>query len=280
MNILITGSNGFIGKNLNDYFNKKHNLFNVIKKNNKYYNLQNKIIADLSIYESTRIITDSISKKKISIDLIIHTAGKLFNEKNKYEDFNTNIQISNNLCILVRKLKCKKLINFSSMSVYPYVNGLFNEKSLCNPKINNDHLYGLSKLLSEKIFNSNLENTNCKVINLRVSQIYGKYMKQNRIIPVMKKELKKNNKITVYGNGKRIINIISIAYLNKILNKIIYYNKNDTFNLGEENISLYKLAKRIIKQTNNNNNAKILKEYSGKKERFFLDTSKVESLLK
>ena len=125
-----------------------------------------------------------------------------------------------------------------------------------------------------------LENTNCKVINLRVSQIYGKYMKQNRIIPAMKKELKKNNKITVYGNGKRTINIISIAYLNKILNKIIYYNKNDTFNLGEENISLYKLAKRIIKQTNNNNNAKIFKEYSGKKERFFLDTSKVESLLK
>ena len=32
--------------------------------------------------------------------------------------------------------------------------------------------------------------------------------------------------------------------------------------------------------TVNNNNAKILKEYSGKKERFFLDTSKVESLLK
>lgn len=279
MNILITGSNGFIGKNLNYYINKKHNLFNIIKKNIKYNNLKNKIIGDLSNYESTQIITKYIFKKKISIDLIIHTAGKLFNEKSKYEDFNTNIQISNNLCILIRKLKCKKLINFSSISVYPYENGLFNEKSLCNPKKNNDYLYGLSKLLSEKIFDKNLNDTNCKIINLRVSQIYGKYMKQNGIIPVMKKELKKDNKITVYGNGKRSINIISVPYLINVLSKILYYNKNDTFNLGEENISLYNLAKRIIKQSKYKN-AKILKKDSGKKEKFILDTSKIENLLK
>ncbi len=104
-------------------------------------------------------------------------------------------------------------------------------------------------------------------------------MKKNRIIPVMKKELKKDNTITVYGNGERIINIISIPYLINALSKIIYYNKNNTFNLGEENISLYNLAKRIIKQTKSKN-AKIIKERTGKKERFFLNTSKIESLLK
>ena len=51
MNVLITGSSGFIGNNIYHYFKKKRiKLIGIDKKKNKYNNIKNFFKIDLSNY--------------------------------------------------------------------------------------------------------------------------------------------------------------------------------------------------------------------------------------
>ena len=280
MNILITGSKGFIGKNI---FNKLSKCFIVYgiffkKRINKNYFL-NEINIDISKIESLDKIQRYFIKKDIKIDIIIHTAFKVFDKKNDIQDLILNNLISYNVATLALKLSCKKIINFSSMSVYPYNNGNFDEKSKTLPQKNDDFFYGLSKLNSEMIFKNKLKKSKCKLINLRISQVYGQGMNKKRTIPIMLNELKNTNKITVYGNGVRTTNFIEINELIKIIKFFLNSNHYGVFNIGKENISLLKLANNLINQYGKVS-SKIIKIRDGKKEKFKLDTKKIEKLIR
>ena len=165
------------------------------------------------------------------------------------------------------------------MSIYPNISGLYNENSLSMPFKNSDCLYGLSKYCSENILDYFLQNTGINIAHLRVSQVYGSGMNKDRIIPVMKKELKKKNIITVYGNGERITNIIDINNLCKIIKTLLKVKINGIYNVGDENISLKNLAKKIIKEFGNNKSS-IHKIIKGSKSKFRLDTKKIKKLIK
>ena len=54
----------------------------------------------------------------------------------------------------------------------------------------------------------------------------------------IKLKLKKQNRIEVYGDGKRIINLIEIRYLTRILILFINNNFKGTYNIGDINYGL------------------------------------------
>ena len=149
------------------------------------------------------------------------------------------------------KFKPQKLINFSSIAVYPNKDGFFSEISEIRPSLNTECLYGLSKFCGENILDFYLKNKDIKVIHLRLSQVYGPGMREDRIVKLMEKELKETNKITVFGMGKRASNFINIDTLIKKIRIVLNYNSSDIFNIGEENISYKTLAVRIIQQYGN-----------------------------
>ena len=95
----------------------------------------------------------------------------------------------------------------------------------------------------------------------------------------MLNELKKTNKITVYGNGARTTNFIEINELIKIIKFFLSSNHFGVFNVGKENISFLKLANNLINQYGNVR-SKIIKIRDGKKEKFKLDTKKIEKLIR
>ena len=279
MNILITGSSGFVGSHLCEYLAKKNNIIGVARKINK--NKNHKIIKlDLSREIKEQKFIKVFGKNKI--EAIIHLASSLAYNHNitKFELFENNIKITKNMIKIIKIIKPKNFINFSSMSIYPDTNGSFNENYIFKPNSNTDFLYGFSKYCSEILFN-NFFNISKKIniTHLRVAQIYGGKMNQNRIIPTMKKELKQKNSITVFGNGSRTSNFIHIDKLVRYIEFILSKNINGVFNIGDKNISYLKLAKDIIIEKGNKKSI-IIKKKEGNKNKFLLDINKFDKILK
>ena len=143
MNILITGSGGFIGSNLIN--NLKNEYFILELYNGLEYNFnENKIVCNMQNEEHV----EKLLNEDIKIDIIIHAASVLATKDNVRDLslFYDNIKIYENLLLIVNKFKPQKLINFSSIAVYPNKDGFFSEISEIRPSLNTECLYGLSKI--------------------------------------------------------------------------------------------------------------------------------------
>ena len=243
MNILITGAGGFIGSHLSNVLEKENKVFRVFYPSN-YIEGQSTFSVNLTDVSTVKKLTKDLSKQ-VKIDVLIHLASKMA-LLNNIEDvglLKENIIITENITTIVKAIKARIFINFSSMAIYPNITGSFSENSLPEPQKNSDCLYGLSKFCSEVMIDFLLRNTNIRILHLRISQVIGKGMYDDRIIPVMLNELKNNNTITVFGDGERKSNFIE---LNILSDKIEYFLNNEVsgiYNVGNMNISYYELAK-------------------------------------
>jgi nucleoside-diphosphate-sugar epimerase len=148
MRILITGASGFIGTHLLAELSKDHEVFGLDSFTGKSVNIFKCDLSDLA--QSQLVLKENKINKA---DVIIHLAG-VTAEAGNLED--VSVLNKNNLfslCVakLAENLSCQKIINFSSSSVYPNIDGTFSETSLVDPSPNPDAIYGLSKYNSEVI---------------------------------------------------------------------------------------------------------------------------------
>lgn len=276
MNIIVTGANGFIGKHICSFLEKQsHKVFKIVRENKN--NLENTIELDLTNKNAVLNFIEDFQKNN-KIDIIINLASKLANvEQNEDEQLQVlidNIKITKNIVSLVKELKPQKLINFSSIAVYPNIDGDFDEKSQIKMSANAECMYGLSKFCSENIFDYMLKNQDITVSHLRVSQVYGDGMRQDRILSIMKQELQEKNTITVFGEGQRESNFINVNKLTELLNYFINNNIHGIYNVGDELLSYLQLAEKIISK-NGNNDSIIIKKIEGSRSKFHLNTDKL-----
>ena len=159
-NILITGSTGFIGRNLKEQLGEKYNLF--------------------TPSHSELELTNSESVKNYfenhHIDVVIHCAtagsgfkrGRMGGEVQQPEIVKQNLQMFFNI---VNNLQDKKLINFGSGAEYDkrFDIKMIKETDFEKHLPNED--YGFSKYVTAKY----IENSNKNIIHLRFFAIYGKY---------------------------------------------------------------------------------------------------------
>ena len=148
----------------------------------------------------------------------------------------------------IKKTKPKMFFNLSTIGVYPNITGTYREDSLIMPSMNFEGLYGLAKFGSEEIFSFYTKGLSTILVNLRLGQIIGEGMRDDRIYTIMKNELSRDNRISVYGAGKRTSAFMSVEYLCEVISELIN-SKIDitgTYNLAQENITYLNLARRII----------------------------------
>ena len=272
MKILITGSSGFVSKNLIKFLLNKKNfkVYAISRKKNK--NKKNLTFYNLNLMKKNKI-------KEIFFDIVMHTAAIVVNKKNVNDPnlLTKNMKITNNLIKILKDIKFKRIINFSSSSVYSNNSGKFSESSPINPINNTDFIYGLSKFSSEVLLKCNFNEK--KILNLRISQIYGNGMAKTKIIPNMINSIKKNNKISIFGDGSRLLNFIEINDLIKYIFKLIKKKSFGDYNVSSTVISTKRLATEILKKYGNKHTR--LKYYKNKKnnQKFILDTKKLNKVL-
>ena len=278
LNILITGSSGFIGKKVTAdlllkgyYVTAIGRTFPQIEGFEEQFDC---IEADLLDTENT---IKSLNKQLRKFDIVIHLASVMANASNidDIRILSDNTKITYTVVEICKLLLPQRLINISSMSVYPNVDGTYSEESSINPALNSDCLYGLSKFNAEVLFNYFLRNTTLTKTHLRLSMVYGVGMPESRIMNVLNHEYHENKTLTIWGNGERILNIISVENFSKMLQIFIERGDNGVYNIGDESISLEELAHRI----NTPPVAQIIKKTQGNRYKFFLSISKLKSFL-
>ena len=279
MNILLTGAGGFIGSHLHKELNLEHKVFQVFHPSD-YIEGQNSFSVNLTNVSAVNKLIIDLSKQA-KIDVIIHLASGIASPE-KVDDvelLKESIVITENIVSITKSVKPRVFINFSSMAVYPNISGTFSEDSLPTPQKNPDCIYGLSKYCSEVMIDFLLRNKNISIIHLRISQVHGKGMRTDRIIPVMLKELKDTNTITVYGDGERTSNFINVDKLVKEVSFFLQEDISGIYNVGDLNILYLELAQELIDQYGDQDSI-INKEPQGNKEKFILDISKLSSVCK
>ena len=247
MKILLTGSGGFIGKNLKFFLSEKYLL---LTPRSSELNLINE--NDVRNYFH---IND--------IDFIIHCAstGGYRTEKDKDTTFEENIAMVNNI-LKFKKNSCRVIL-FGSGAMYDKSRPLHkvteNEIGKFIPK----DLYGKSKLEISKMINKKDD-----VVCLNIFGCYGQYEKDSRFPTYAIKQKLKGEKISI--NQNVIFDYIYIKDLCKIIKYFISHKPhNKIINVTpDKSISLLEIANIINKIDNPQVDIKILtagmnNEYTG-----------------
>lgn len=179
MNILITGSNGFLGQNLKKLKNYGHNIFEL---NRSKCNLLN-----------PEEVNSFFDNNKTKYDLVLHAAVEGGRRTKKDEDH----IVYNNLLMLYNLLANQNyyqcIVSFGSGAELDRrydINALSINRYPIDP-------YGLSKSLIDK-----LGATEEKLCNLRIYNCFGDYEQPDRMIRSSINKYINNEPIVIHQNSK------------------------------------------------------------------------------
>lgn len=249
MKIIVTGANGFIGKEIISKLSQKYEIFAISRKP---VNLVKDycLIQDLFREETIETL------KEFRPTHLIHTAAiahkqTLFPKINKKEFLKINIDLTRKLYKLSDKLNVKKFIFFSSIS-FQVKNGFSSEVISEKSKIYFESLYSYSKYKSEEEIKNLSKKLNTKFICLRPTVVYGKNPPGNfgKLSFLLKSRfyLPLNN----ISNKRSILSIINLVSLTEecCLNEKA---DNETFVISDDEIiSTTSLVKKITRYANLN----------------------------
>lgn len=242
MTILITGSNSSLGKKLVDVLSKKYKILGSFNK--KAYTIKKNKNAS---FKKINLEKEIKIKKSSEVKCIIHVASRVPSNGNDYKNYQRNIKMSKNILKFIKKNKIKRLIFFSTMSIYGRHDKKIIKESHAN-QINPKKLdyYGRSKLESEKIFlNYANKNKNFILTIYRLCGIVGKNSKNNFLSNTLDK-IKKNKLVYISNPNSLFNNVITNQNIAQILLKSIEFERRSSiYNLASKNP---KVLKNVIKK--------------------------------
>jgi GDP-L-fucose synthase len=199
--ILITGGNGFVGRNIKSALGKYYNIFSPSKKR---LNLLNQKKINLYL-------------RKIKPDLIIHSAGLvggiLLNVNNQKEFLMQNYEMGKNIVVSANKNKIKNFLNISSSCIYPknLMRPITEDDLLNGPLEPTNEGYALAKLSILKLclyFNKENEFNYKSIIpcNLFGPEDNFKLKSSHLLAAIINKthkaKIKKKEFVKIWGTGK------------------------------------------------------------------------------
>ena len=265
MKILVTGSSGFIGFHLSNFFLKKgyhvlgldnhNNYYSPKIKNKRLYLLKKKRNFKFIKMDITNLKSLEKSFKGFLPDIVFHLAGQpgvLYSLKNPKIYKLNNFIATENICKLSKKYKIKKFIFASSSSIYgDQLKFPIKESSVPNPK----NPYAKTKLSSEKIVKKSFIKSKINFLIFRFFTVFGPYGRPDMFIHKFLNKQKNNKTISLFNNG---LNFRDFTYVDDVV-KILYlsYKKNiskKTINICRskpiQTIDLVLMMKKICKNKN------------------------------
>ncbi len=223
--ILVSGSSGFVGKNLLEFLLNKNDLTihtiqsSQIYKNNELNIIQHKFPTSLSNLD--KII------KEIQPDIFVHLAWKgipNYNLENSIYSFNNTINIAN-ACL---KSGTDKLIVTGSCWEYLNPIGKIDENW---PKDNSNY-FKASKNYCNNILELMCNEYNADLVWLRLFYVFGKYQNNHSLIPFLINQAK-TGKEPIANNPYSLLDFINAKDVSKVIYQAIKIkNFIGNYNLG------------------------------------------------
>ena len=219
MNILITGSEGFIGKNLIAILN------------------QNKNKKILEFNKSTKQKLENLVKKS---DLIYHLAGENISS-NKKDFIKNNINLTDRICKLIVENELKTRIIFSSTI-----------------RSGDETIYGKTKKKCEKTIKKYFKNKKNQFLILNIPNVFGKWSKpfHNSFISTFAHQVSRERKVNLVNSERKlrliyiddlIKNLVSVKD-KKNLNKVNFKYSNITITTPIAVLNLLRLFHKNDKE--------------------------------
>ena len=207
MKVLITGGNGFIGKNLRERLSR---------------------IPEVEILNFTKEESEKRLKKLIEeADFIFHLAG-INRPQNKKEFYLGNRDLTKKLVDILKEMNKKTPILFTS-----------------SIQVNNDNDYGKSKLEAENILKEYAKNA--EVYNYRLPNVFGKWSKPNynSVIATWCYNISRNIPIFI-DDPKKNLNLVYIDDVVEYFVRHLFENRRKGF-IKEKIAPTYKKSLGEIK---------------------------------
>lgn len=270
MNILITGSSGFIGFSLSKYIlelSNKHKIYGIDSLNSYYsQKLKRKRTNILKKYKNFKFKKLDISNKskinnylkRIKLDLVINfaaQAGVRYSLSNPEEYVYSNQLGFFNILDYCRKYDVK-LIYASSSSVYGDANKFpTKEKNELNPK----NIYSATKLGNEIFAEIFFKFYKLKIIGLRFFTVYGEWGRPDMFILKYLETAHKKKKFIYYNKGNYVRDFTYIHDVIKLIHPLIFskkkvFEKHEIYNVcSNKPIKISKVYKKLNKIIKNKN---------------------------
>lgn len=231
-NILITGSSGFLGEELVNYFSEENKIYALdkalpleFKKN--YLNIK-KITCD---------IRDKVTLNKIfnenKIDTIIHCAAEILDEKDPKEVWRTNYDGTKNLLDFAEQYSVEKFIFTSTFSIFEKnYDSPIDEKEPASAIVD----YGKSKYAAENLILSHTYKGS--IIIFRCPVVIGK--KRLDKLALLFEMVRENLNIWLIGDGSNRIHFIYSLDLIMAIKECLNLKGKHLFNIGSDNVKSLK----------------------------------------
>jgi len=254
--ILITGSSGFLGEELVNYFSKDNEVFALDK--------EAPIFFDGNSANIIKFVCDIRDKEKLGkifknnkIDIIIHCAAEILDEKDPNEVWRTNYNGTKNLLDLSEIYNVSKFIFTSTFSIFEKnYDSPIDEKEPSTAIVD----YGKSKYAAENLILSHTYKGD--VVIFRCPVVIGKKRLDKLALLFEMVRLKTN--IWLIGDGLNKIHFIYSLDLLNAINLSLDLNGKNLFNIGSDNVnSIREVFQKLLNHANSNKKIKNFPKFFG-----------------
>jgi UDP-glucose 4-epimerase len=175
---MITGGLGYVGRYLTKKLSEQG--IKVVSYNRDYSEARSEFMTPVQgeLYDIPRIVR---TIQEFGIDRVIHTAAMSHPDLSIDLPITTvaaNIDGTVHLLEAMRLAGIKKLVNFSSETVYGHFEGVINESTPTNPTTP----YGVTKVATEHFGRVYNDLYGMEVISLRIAEVYGPENKMPQVL--------------------------------------------------------------------------------------------------
>ncbi|MDD2688906.1 MAG: GDP-mannose 4,6-dehydratase [Candidatus Omnitrophica bacterium] len=298
MKLLITGGAGFIGSHLSEeLINNGHQV--IALDNLSTGRLEN--VSQLEGNSRFELVVDTVLNENLvdklveKNDVIFHLAAAVGVElivKKPLESLTTNIKGSEMILEMAHRYHKKVLITSTSEIYGKNTNGPLKEDDdrILGSPLKSRWSYSTAKAVDEMLAYVYWKQKNVPAVIVRLFNTVGPRQTgaYGMVLPRFIEQALKNKAITVYGTGKQSRCFVHVKDVVKALIRLIDEPKavGEVFNIGsQEEISIEKLAREIIKITKSSSKIKYIPYEKAYEEGFedmqrrIPDISKINKLI-
>jgi len=250
MRVLVTGSEGFVGKHVMAYL--KGQGFDPVGSDVAGGEVQGSV-TDRSFVDN--------KLSKVDFEAVVHLAGIADLKKtieDPYRCFEVNCFGTLNMLELASRKKVKRFVYPSSANVYgaPKSNPV-TERAPMDPRVPYDY----SKVVGENIAMSYFKTKGLPVAITRAWLLFGEFDHPSRAVPFFIRTCLKGEPIKLFNSGRDVTAPSHALNFARLVATILQKDKavGEAFNFGgEKTLSIRELAERIKSMTNSKSELQML----------------------